>query len=160
MIDYLHLYTVATSTSCRCSVVFPAFSPPLAAHSPYSHVTLDDHNRFVMAPGAANANGGVDPLDVKPVIGNQQQQAADYQRMMQQHAANMGRAHSLNCFTKTMDNRFQLFNSVNNMHGCVEFPLSPLPSKAKHSSSLQLIRTRVTLTARASRRSTQTRRTR
>ena len=60
-----------------------------------------------MAPGAANAagGGGVDPLDVKPVIGNQQQQqqAADYQRMMQQHAANMGRALSLNCFTKTMD---------------------------------------------------------
>ena len=74
------------------SVVSPAVSP-FAAHSPYSHVTLDDHNRFVMAPGTANAGGGgggVDPLDVKPVIGNQQQQA-DYQRMMQ-HAANMGMA--------------------------------------------------------------------
>ena len=92
--------SVATITSCRCSVVSPAFSP-LAAHSPYSHVTLDDHNRFVMAPGTTNA-GGVDPLDVKPVIGNQQ---ADYQRMMQ-HAANMGMAVSLvslKWFTKTME---------------------------------------------------------
>ena len=66
-----------------------------------------------MAPGAANAGGGVDPLDVKPVIGNQQQQqAADYQRMMQ-HAANMGRALSLNRFTKTMEikeNSFHIFS--------------------------------------------------
>ena len=64
-----------------------------------------------MAPGATNAGGGgVDPLDVKPVIGNQQQQAADYQRMMQQHAANMGRALSLNCLTKTMDKRKTVFS--------------------------------------------------
>ena len=49
-------------------------------------MTLDDHNRFVMAPGTANAGGGVDPLDVKPAIASH----SDYQRWMNAAAANMG----------------------------------------------------------------------
>ena len=57
-------------------------------------MTLDDHNGFVMAPGTSNnaGGGGVDPLDVKPVIGNAHAQAADYHQRMMQHAANMGMA--------------------------------------------------------------------
>ena len=85
-----------------------------------------------MAPGTANAGGGgVDPLDVKPVIGNQQ---ADYQRMMQ-HAANMGMAISLNWFTSTTavskkSNEgisLSFLPRLSFVHGCGEIKCSPIP---------------------------------